>query len=198
MLIYGFDPLCGWCYGFVPAMRAVRAAFPDLSVRLTLPGLVTGGRVGPYGEMEGYIRDASKRLEAVTGRAPSEAFFRTIARPGVLGRSGPPCLVLAAARAHDAGKALGLAHMVIEAHFADGADLNDPAIYPPLLSRAGIEIDLPDLEGDADPLWAAERRFGIASFPTVQLGGRALPTEYDPPRVVATVAAATGLTPVIS
>ena len=187
MLTYGFDPLCGWCYGFVPAMRAVRAAHPDLAVRLTLPGLVTGERVGPYAEMAGYIRGASQRLASVTGRAPSEAFFRTIKTPGVTGRSAPPCLVLAAARERDADAALDLAHGVIEAHFERGADLNDPATYPPLLAAAGLDMDVPDLEADAAPLWERERRFGIASFPTLMVDGRALPTEYDPDRVVALV-----------
>lgn len=187
MLVYGFDPLCGWCYGFVPAMRALRAALPDLPVRLTLPGLVTGERVGPYAEMEGYIRGASQRLAAVTGRAPSEAFFDTIRRPGVLGRSAPPCLVLAAARDRDADGALDLAHRVTEAHFEDGADLNHPATYPPLIEAAGLDMPLPDLEADAAPLWEGERRFGIASFPSLILDGAVLPTEYDPDRLVSLV-----------
>ena len=189
-LIYGFDPLCGWCYGFVPAMRALVAARPDLNVRLTVPGLVTGDRVGSYAEMEGYIRAASERLRAVTGRAPSAAFFDTIRRPDVVGQSAPPCRVLAAARAADPRAALTLAHLVIEAHFEDGADLNEPAIYPPLIARAGLPDPLPEAP-EAETLFAAERRFGIISFPTLAIERDerldALPTEYDPARVVALV-----------
>jgi putative protein-disulfide isomerase len=189
-LTYGFDPLCGWCYGFVPAMRRLRAARPEIDIRLALPGLVTDGRVGPYAEMEGYIRGASERLRAVTGRAPTEAFFDMIRRPGVLGRSAPPCLVLARAREVDADGALGLAHAMIEAHFERGADYNDPSTYPPLLEAAGLEMEVPDLEGDASALWARERRLGITSFPTLIANGRSLPVEYDPDRLVALVDAA--------
>ncbi len=54
-LLYGFDPLCGWCYGVAPAMRRVAADHPDLPVRLVMAGLVSGDRVGPYAAMEGYI-----------------------------------------------------------------------------------------------------------------------------------------------
>jgi putative protein-disulfide isomerase len=191
-LIYGFDPLCGWCYGFVPAVRAVRAAFPDLAVRLVLPGLVTGTRVGPYAAMEGYIRGASVRLKAVTGRAPAPAFFDLIRRPGVIGDSAPPVAVLAAARDRDPARALDLAAAMIEAHFRDGADLGDPATYPPLLTAVGLDgmaVPGPDA---AAAVMAADRAEGIASFPTLILdtptGRRVMPSLYDPSEVTAWVA----------
>jgi putative protein-disulfide isomerase len=190
-LIYGFDPLCGWCFGMVPAMRAVQAALPDLPIHLALPGLVTGDRVGPYALMEGYIRGASQRLQAVTGRAPADAFFATITRPGVIGQSAPPALLLAAARAVDPLRVVNLAHRVIEAHFQEGADLNDPATYPPLLAASGISMTMPDIHGDAGPLWQSEAHWGIRSFPTLMLDGpqgrQTLPTAYDPDQVMAFV-----------
>lgn len=147
-LICGFDPPWLVLRRGV-AMRAVAAAHPGLHLRLTLPGLVTGDRVGPHAEMEGCIRQASGRLSAVTGRRPSEAFSAMIRRPGVRGRSGPPCLVLAAARAPG-----------LRAPSADGADLNDPATYPPLIVRAGRSMEGPeglDDPDEAEALFAAER-----------------------------------------
>ena len=54
-LIYGFDPLCGWCFGFGPALRALREALPDLEIELRMGGLVTGGRIRPYIESAEYI-----------------------------------------------------------------------------------------------------------------------------------------------
>ncbi|MFN3644094.1 MAG: hypothetical protein ACK4TB_14370 [Gemmobacter sp.] len=185
-LTYGFDPLCGWCYGIVPAMRALMAAQPGLPVNLAMPGLVTGARVGPYAAMEGYIRGASQRLSAVTGRAPSPAFYDLIRRPGVTGDSAPPVLVLAAARAVDPAAAVRLAHRITEAHFDAGADLNDPATYPPLLAAEGIAMALPDLadRAAAAAVFAADARFGIAAFPTLiaRRGARAvaLPPVYAP------------------
>jgi len=197
-LIYGFDPLCGWCYGIVPAMRRVASDHPDLPIRLTMAGLVTGDRVGPYAAMEGYIRGASDRLRAVTGRAPSEAFFRTIARSGVIGDSAPPSVAIAHVMARAPDRALAFAHAVIEAHFEAGANLGDPAAYPPILAALGLDPDLPDL---ADPAlagaaWAEGRRLGIRSFPTLAVlrdgEAHALPSEYDPARLSALVARAVG------
>lgn len=196
MLLYGFDPLCGWCYGIVPAMRRLRRDHPGLPIRLVMAGLVTGDRVGPYAHMEGYIRGASERLRAVTGRAPSEAFFDLIRRSGVIGDSGPPSVAIAHVADRAPGRAVDFAHRVIEAHFERGADLGDPATYAPLLLAEGLPQDLPDL---ADPAlqaaaWAEGRRLGIRSFPTLALvrdgGAAVLPSEYDPARLSASVAKA--------
>jgi putative protein-disulfide isomerase len=185
-LLYGFDPVCGWCYGMAPAMRRVRADHPDLPVRLVMAGLVTGERVGPYALMEGYIRGASERLRAVTGRVPSEAFFRLIRREGVMGDSGPPSVAIAHVARQALDKAVDFAHAVIESHFEEGRDLNDPATYAPLLAALGLPPDLPDLHDPAlaEAAWAEGRAMGIRSFPTLAIvrDGQAalLPSEYDP------------------
>lgn len=189
-LLYGFDPLCGWCYGAVPAVRAVRAAHPGLPVRLVMAGLVTGARAGPYAEAEGYIRAASDRLRQVTGRVPSEAFFRLIATPGVRGDSGPPCVAIDAVQREAPEAALPFAHAVIEAHFEQGADLNAPETYAPLLARHAPGLALPDLHDPAraEGAWAEGRAMGVASFPTLILrrdgAVEALPSVYGPEALV--------------
>ncbi len=188
-IIYGFDPLCGWCYGIVPAIRRVAEDHPDFPIRLVMAGLVSGERVGPYADMEGYIRGASGRLREVTGRAPSEAFFRLITTPGVEGNSGPPCVAIAHAAGYAPDRAVDFAHRVIEAHFEEGADLNDAATYGPLLLEAGVAEPLPDIHDPylAEAVWEHGRRIGLRSFPTLAVlkdgQARVLPSEYEPTRL---------------
>lgn len=195
-LIYGFDPLCGWCYGIVPAMRRVAEDHPNIPVRLVMAGLVSGDRVGPYADMEGYIRGASARLREVTGRAPSEAFFRLITTPEVEGNSGPPSVAIAHAAGFAPDRAVDFAHRVIEAHFEQGADLNVPATYAPLLREVGVEAPLPDIHDPdlAEAVWEQGRRIGLRSFPTLAVlkdgHARVLPSEYDPGRLSELVARA--------
>lgn len=189
-LIYGYDPICGWCYGAAPAVRAAAEIVP---VRLVMAGLVTGERVGPAAAMEGYVRGASERLRAVTGRAPSAAFFEWMRSPGAVADSGPPAVAVDTVRRARPEAALAFAQAVTEAHYADGMDPNDPDAYAPMLAEHAPGVTLPDLH---DPVrqnaaFAEGRMMGIASFPTFALraGGQVkiLPTHYDPAALVAAV-----------
>ena len=130
--IYGFDPLCGWCYGLIPAMRRLREARPDLPVELVCGGLVTGERVGPYRAMAGYVREASGRMTAVTGQALSEDFFALIEGPDSPARSNSAVPTKAILAVRERGEdVLGYAHALQEAHFADGLDPSGRARTPP-------------------------------------------------------------------
>ncbi len=185
-LLYGFDALCGWCYGGIPAMRRVLDDHPALPVRLVLPGLVTGDRAGPYAQMEAYIRGASERLQAVTGRAPSAAFYDLIRTPGVRGDSGPPTAAIAQVQEAAPDRAIAFAHAVCEAHFAQGADLNRAETYIAIHRAMALNLPPPPLDEDAliAAVWARGRATGIASFPSflLQSAHRIVPLRlsYDP------------------
>ena len=192
-LLYGMDPLCGWCFGIGPAIRRVMADHPGLRVTPVLAGLVTGARIGPYAEMEGYIRGASQRLRQVTGRAPAPAFFDLIRRPGVRADSGPPAVAIGAVLAHHPAHAADFALRVTEAHFQDGADLNQPATHAAILGAMGLNLPLPDLaRADlAAAAWARGRALGLASFPSLWMQGAhgavPLPLTYEPAALSALV-----------
>ncbi|MFD0915375.1 hypothetical protein ACFQ14_03045 [Pseudahrensia aquimaris] len=183
VLIYGYDPICGWCYGAAPAVRAAAEIVP---VHLVMAGLVVGERVGPAAAMESYVRQSSQRLEEVTGRRPSEAFYKWMRSPGAVAASGPPAVAVDAVMRQRPEAALAFAHAVTEAHYAEGMDPNDPSSYAPLLQEHAPGVSLPDIRDPALAERAFEegKRIGISSFPTFawqdDSGMRSLPTIYDP------------------
>jgi len=189
-LIYGFDPLCGWCYGFAPALRRIRDEFPGLAIELRMGGLITGDRIRPYREAADYIKQASSRLTAVTGVALGEAFFSGIlANPGVTASSLPPCDVLLQLRQSDPDAVLDVAAALQQAHFGEGLDLNDPATYDFVIlrlgSKAAVHVPAPhELRPALDLEFQASRALGITSYPTLILdrdGARAAAVlTYDP------------------
>jgi putative protein-disulfide isomerase len=121
-LIYAFDLLCGWCYGFAPALRAVRHAFPDLPIDLRTGGLVTGERVRPFAEMAAYILNASTRLQAVTSVTLGGAFKSNILQNrSVIASSIPPCEVVRQVRERHSDRALDFAEALQIAHIKTGA-----------------------------------------------------------------------------
>ncbi len=176
-LIYGYDPLCGWCYGAIPALRHVRAQLPNLKIEVLPGGLVTGDRIRPYSELIGYIRGASENLERVTGRKPSEAFFDMISvSDPPLASSLPPSDAVRQMNEIAPEWALEIAHAIQEAHFGAGMDVNDPALYAEITHRLGappIETshwtDRAALEDLLAPSFAKSREFGIKSFPSFVL-----------------------------
>ncbi len=182
--VYGYDPICGWCYGAAPAVRAVARILP---VKLAMSGLVVGERVGPAAAMEPYVRQASERLRAATGRAPSEAFYRWMRSPGAVAASVPPAVAVDAVRRKRPEAAVAFAHAVTEAHYGEGMDPNDPDAYTVLIAEHAPGVVLPDIHDPslAEAAFAEGRRLGIRSFPTFLLERDdgsivELPTLYDP------------------
>ncbi|MEO0390391.1 MAG: hypothetical protein AAF218_05565 [Pseudomonadota bacterium] len=194
--IYGYDPICGWCYGAAPAVRAVAQVMP---VRLVMAGLVVGPRVGPAAAMEGYVREASKRLHAVTGRAPSDAFFHWMRQDHAVAASAPPAVAVHAVMQQAPAAAVGFAHALTEAHFAHGLDPNDPAAYAPLLAQHAPGVTLPDIHDPAlaSAAFAEGQRLGLRSFPTfyIEEAGKIteLPTLYDAEALVQLVQDTAGM-----
>lgn len=189
-LIYGYDPLCGWCYGAIPALRYLRQELPDLAIEVLPGGLVTGDRIRPYSELVGYIRGASKDLERVTGQKPSEAFFALIsgANPPLASSLQPSDAVRQVKEAAP-DKTLDFAHAIQEAHFFEGRDLNDPALYDEITKKFNIPAIQSDYWSDQATLkqqlsasFERSRDLGIASFPSYVMAGKKVHTlacSYD-------------------
>lgn len=189
-LVYGFDPLCGWCFGFAPALRTLRGSFPELSIQLRMGGLVTGAKVRPYAEMSDYIQNASSRLQSVTGVTLGSAFKSNIlSDPKIIASSIPPCDVLLQVRAAFPDRVLDFAEALQAAHFRDGMDLNATETYTRIVDALGIDLKL---EVPAPGMiraalmdeFSGSRTLGLTSFPTLLAvsddGPSALPVSYDP------------------
>lgn len=174
-VIYGYDPLCGWCYGFIPTLTHLAKQHPDIAITVLPGGLVRGENIRSYATMRDYICQAAPKLEAITGRKPSEKFFDLLMQdnPPLMASAPPTHAVLQVAeRSQD--KTLQFAHAIQEAHFGEGLDLNIAQTY----DKVTDELGLPRLDTNAilaatdrDPLIAQSYEMsacaGIRSFPTV-------------------------------
>lgn len=169
-ILYGFDPLCGWCYGLIPAWRAFRREDATTPVEVLPGGLIKGARVGPYSNAAPYIRQASARMTSVTGQALSEAFFALIEGPGSpISASAPPSHAVLQV---PASAALDYAHALQEAHFREGADLSQGSVLARIAARLGHDIDAEAAETATEETprvaesFARAQALEISSFPT--------------------------------
>jgi putative protein-disulfide isomerase len=193
-LIYAHDTLCGWCYGFIPALRHFEKHQPDVAIEVAPGGLMTGSPAKPYSEMSSYIKGAEIRLEEVTGRKPSDAFHTMIAKDnGTVAASEVPSHAIMQMNALAPDRAAEFAHLLQEAHFGLGKDVNDPKTYDDLCAEHGF----PALDTDAitkatlaDPLVAKGfelcRKLGPSGYPTIFVATEddtilgVIPSTYDP------------------
>lgn len=172
-LSYAFDPLCGWCFGFIPVLERLRELLPDLRIDVCLGGLITGDRVKPYRELAPYIDQVAERMTSVTNQSLSSQFFKKIlGSRDIVASSIPASWVILQVRNHRPEIALDFAHLVQKAHFGSGADLNDPKTYTNLLRSFSLPEDFalpspnippPSLAAE----FAATRAKGGNSFPTI-------------------------------
>ena len=76
-LIYYFDALCGWCYGFSPVVSKLQETYKNkIDFEVISGGLFLGNRVGTVNDVAPYIKaGAYKSVESRTGVKFGKSFF---------------------------------------------------------------------------------------------------------------------------
>lgn len=177
-LIYVHDPLCGFCWGFREAIEQVGQDRPDLNIHVALGGLSIGDRIGPYSNMADYIRQATPRVTEVSGAKFGAAFLDERIKSDALSSSNPPAAGILQVRAEYPHRACAFAHAIQEAHFLNGADLNDASLYPEIAQQLGIgdlAFDIPaprDLPDALQQEYTRTRRLNFSGFPSLFLAKR--------------------------
>jgi len=140
-IIYVYDALCGWCYGFSPVIRQLydtlghRAEFDVLS-----GGMMTGSRVQPISVSMSYIEQAYRTVEQQTGVRFGEAYLTNILRPGTfLSNSEKPGMAMTLFKAILPERAVEFAGTIQNALYQDGIDINIDANYAALVEPYDID-----------------------------------------------------------
>jgi len=139
-LHYLYDPLCGWCYGAGPGLRALIAAegLPPLTLHPT--GLFAGRGARPMDRtFAAYAWSNDQRIAKLTGRIFSDAY-----RDGPLARfdrpfdSAPATRALTAVHRLDPAREADALDAVQRARFVDGLDITDAAVLGDVLAGLGL------------------------------------------------------------
>lgn len=68
VLYYCYDAYCGWCYGFSPVIKKIFLEYKDkLSFEVLSGGMIPADNPRPIAATAGYISEAYKRVEEMTG-----------------------------------------------------------------------------------------------------------------------------------
>lgn len=139
-LIYVYDPLCGWCYGFHPVMKKLAERFKNqLNFRVVPGGLAVGEAAQPIKKGYGYIKDNLRQVEDKTGVEFGQNFKLLAEEGSYLYDSEPGCLAQTTINRLAPERAIDFSGRLQKALFIDGLNLNDPDTFLSLIDDYPVE-----------------------------------------------------------
>lgn len=124
-LVYYYDALCGWCYGFSPVMSKIKEVYGDrLAIEVVSGGLFLGMRAGAINEVAPHIKaGAYKSVTSRTGVEFGKAFLEVVFGEGNMTLDSlPPTMALNIVREVFPERALDFAALLLQAVYFDGLD----------------------------------------------------------------------------
>ena len=172
-LIYVGDPMCSWCWGFSPVMRALAEQCDGrAAVSFVAGGLRPGATEPANEERRRALRHHWDEVQQRTGQ-----LFRydILERDDFVFDTEPSCRAAVTVRAlYDQGRALSFFADLQRAFYTDCADITDPGTLADLANQAGLDRTAFVERFAADDMAEATRSdfdiatsFGVMVFPTV-------------------------------
>lgn len=176
-LHYFYDPLCGWCYGAAPLIKAAREI---IKVRAHGGGMMTGARrqtITP--QLRAFVKQHDERIAQLSGQHFGAGYVDGLLNAtGAVLDSAPPTAAMLAAE-EIAGRGLDMLAQLQIAHYVEGrriaeretlievsAELAlDPKRFAEVLDRVSGE----EIQAHFDETRTRMATLGAQGFPTLVL-----------------------------
>jgi putative protein-disulfide isomerase len=174
-LIYCYDPLCGWCYGFSPVIKKLEAEFGDrLPFIAYSGGMATGERAAPIGEAFAYIKQALGTVEQRTGVTFGQGFKDLLEDGSYIYNSEPPARALTIFKSVSNNSSISFAHALQAAIFGGGKSLNDQVVLSKIAEAEGLDAEVflklfeeEKYQQKTRDEFAFVQQMGVSGFPTL-------------------------------
>lgn len=176
-LVYVYDALCGWCYGFGSVAEKIEKNYNGTAdIEIISGGMIMGDRIAPVGEMADYILEAIPRLQKTTGATFGEPYINLLKEGTYVTSSEKPAVALCVYKSFKTDRTIEFAHSMQKMFFVEAKDLNKDSVYAEL--AATFDIDRSQFLNrmqDQTYLKQAQAEFkraadlGVTGFPTLLL-----------------------------
>lgn len=186
-LHYIYDPLCGWCYGAAPLVKAASEVLP---MRAHGGGMMAGAqRQAVTPQLRDYVMQHDRRIAAATGQHFGAAYFDGLLRDttAVFDSEPPIAAMLAAERL--AGRGPDMIGRLQVAHYVEGRRVGDRSVLLEMAEAIGLDSAafadaLDQCSGEAVQTHIRETRqlmaqVGAGGFPTLVLERNGTRTPLD-------------------
>ena len=176
-LIYFADPMCSWCWGFAPVIRALQERYGDrLPVRLILGGLAVGTTEALDDEGKRTIRAHWDHVADLTGQPFDYRFFE---REAFVYDTEPACRAVVAARRLSAPSAIGFLGHLHRGFYSLNQNVTDGGTLSALAGEFGIDPGRFEAEFEAEDTrletladFRRTRETGVDGYPALIAGNR--------------------------
>ena len=136
LLHYIYDPLCGWCYGAAPLVKAARDLLP---VQAHAGGMMSDARRQPVtAALRAFVLPHDRRIAQLTGQPFGPAYADGLLRDTTaVFDSEPPIAAVLAADAI-AGRGLDLLARLQRAHYVEGGRIADTDVLVDMAVDIGL------------------------------------------------------------
>ena len=139
IIIYCYDAWCGWCYGFSPVIKSLYEKYKNQFDFETLSGgMIPVESTQHIGKIAGYIKDAYKTVEEMTGIRFGDDFLWHINNPDLSDwhpNSEMAAIAMSILKDINPARSIEFAADLQFALYSEGRDLTDPEAYRHLIEK---------------------------------------------------------------
>lgn len=175
ILWYVHDPMCSWCWGFIPTWTRLQQRLEDnIEVRYLLGGLAPDSDLPMPDEMQINIRDTWRTIQRDIPGTDFNFDFWTTCQPRR--STWPSCRAVIAARQQNQSAEKHMIHAIQQAYYREARNPSDEETLVTLATQIGLDTARfrQDLNSrQAHRLLEAEiarsQQLGVEGFPSLVL-----------------------------
>lgn len=140
-IIYVYDAICGWCFGFSPTMAKLQTHYQDkVEFEVISGGLKLGSGVGAIDIVAPYIKTSYKDVENTCGVKFGDSFVNgTLKKGTMILNSLPPAIALCILKEKYPDKSLEFAGLLHKMFYVDGIEPENYEAYGTYASTLGYD-----------------------------------------------------------
>ncbi|MFU8812156.1 MAG: DsbA family protein [Balneolaceae bacterium] len=177
VLIYIYDPLCGWCFGFENSIHRLYERYSDeVDFRVYVGGLMFGEMAKPIAANRERVLDGIKLIQQKSDAIFGEPYIQMVREGDQVFDSTIPSRAQAVIDKIAPQLAVPFASELQKVFFMHGADLSDDDTYLPVLGQLSISrnrfFDLlhdPWSQRKAETQIEWAKQAGVRLFPSLVL-----------------------------
>ena len=174
-IIYVYDPMCGWCFGFGKVMGEFHQLYKDsFDFDVISGGMVVGEREGPVGDFADYILGAYKRVEEYSGMKFGQPYIEQLKTKTLWSSSVKPALAVETFKKFNTRDVVEFSHAVQKAYFIEGKDLRDENVHKALIKPYNIDeagfirrLNSKEISTRTTDWFKTASAWGITGYPAV-------------------------------